>query len=180
MSETASVPDASGRGWKPTLADLVAVAVAGLSYGFAPAADTAGRLAQQLGPYFGSAAQIGATLLVAIALFDRPLGDEGSARAHRHLSARTFVYLGLAIAAALTGTIAAVPDDAARILFAVTSGPGAAGLVTVLLIGRANIGAQREGNLEARALAVYRAADAARCQAADPKPAGEERKQQEA
>jgi hypothetical protein len=80
-----------------------------------------------------------------------PLASSAAYRARRWLCGRTFLYLGLATIAAALAATAALDAWAYRWLFGLSVGPGAAGLVTVLLMGNDSIAAQSELAIEVRA-----------------------------
>jgi hypothetical protein len=135
--------DASG--FRPSRTWLVhgfAILVAIVAYVRAPDTDNASTK-DALEQFFPSAAQISATLLVAVALFGGALADPVAVRVRRWIGPLTFVYLGVATAGGTIGSVTTLSGMVDRWLFALTCGAGAAGLVTVLLMGHANIRGQR-------------------------------------
>jgi hypothetical protein len=132
------------------LIHLVAIVATGTAFAVAPA--VAGtHPATALAQFFSSSAQISATLLVAVALFQGALGDLVAHRVRAWISPPAFVYVGTATAAGVAGSIATLGDDAYHWLFALTVGPGAAGLLTVLAMGWENLEAQRQRSIIAAA-----------------------------
>jgi hypothetical protein len=139
------LPDTSGRE-RPRWAWLVhAVAIVGTLAALlvAPAVDGT-HPATTLSQFFATTAQVSATLVVAIALLQSPLGDPAAQRMHGWLSRWVFVYLGIATAAGTAGSITSLGSGAYPWFFALSSGPAVAGLVTVLGMGAANVAVQRE------------------------------------
>jgi hypothetical protein len=127
------------------LLHLLTVVVALIAYKRAPDAKNA------MDEFFPAAAQISATLLVAVALFGGALSDPAAIRVRRWIGPFTFMYLGVATAGAALGSVGTVTYGLARWLFALTCGAGAAGLLTVLLIGNANVGFQKARSAAATA-----------------------------
>jgi hypothetical protein len=134
------------RAWPVDLCASVATAVAILA---APDGD---RIAQ-LDPsqYFATLAQVGATLLVAVALFAGALDDSVDYHVRRWLSSRSFVYLGAATTIGLAGAFDARAVAGHRWLFALSVGAALGGILTVLLMGRANIAQRHTRGPKARA-----------------------------
>ncbi|HEY4452651.1 MAG TPA: hypothetical protein VGN13_13785 [Solirubrobacteraceae bacterium] len=130
--------------------DCVAVACTVLGIVFAPKVDT-GHPASSLSPFFATVATVSVTLVVAIALFQAPLASSAAHRARGWLSGWTFLYLGLATIVATLAATGTLDSGAYRWLFGFSVGPGVAGLVTVLLMGRDSIAAQSELAIEVRA-----------------------------
>jgi hypothetical protein len=143
VEEKPPKPDAS---W---LIHVAAVAITGLAYALAPAVDKA-HPAKDLSAFFSSLAQISATLVVAVALFEGPLRDPVAHRVRRRISRGSFVYLGLAVVCGLAGTLDFLGDGVYRYLLALGAGTGAAGLLMVLLVGATNIAGQRAGAASAQ------------------------------
>ena len=112
---------------------------------------------QDLAGYYSSVAQVGVTLLVAVALFSGALGDVVDARVRRWMGPMTFVYLGAAVAGGLVGATGPRAPFG-RLMFGVTAGATSGGLLTVLLMGWENL-------RQRRALAPQR-----RAQLLDPRP----------
>jgi hypothetical protein len=127
------------------------VAVLGTACGviFAPPVDS-DHPAAKLSSFFATAAQVSVTLLVAVALYQGSLGDVVAHRARRWVGPLTFVYLGVAVVAGVAGSTTSVGSGAYCWLFGFSVGAGAAGLLTVLLMGAANIGAQLAMAVSAR------------------------------
>ncbi|HEX8208413.1 MAG TPA: hypothetical protein VF587_20290 [Solirubrobacteraceae bacterium] len=144
MTDAERIDDESD-GLKPTRLWLVhAVAVVVAVVAFAADPREKGSRAAALDDFFPTAASIALTLLVAIALLQGVLGDVVAHSVRRWVDRSVFVHLGVAAVAAAVGTIGGMDEAAYRWLFALAAGPGAAALATVLLMGQANIGAQKE------------------------------------
>lgn len=149
-TRTEVLPDRSGKRRSPRwVVHVVAVASAAVAFLADPRQD--GARIDALDGFFPTAASVAISLLVAIALFQGALGDAVAHRARRWAGTTTFVYLGAATVAPLVGTIGGLSGFAARCMFAATAGAGAASLVTVLLMGAANISAQKDDSPAARA-----------------------------
>jgi hypothetical protein len=148
--------DPRGRGWIVIVTGLAATALAAVA---APSATDPASLAQ----YFASVAQISATLLVAIALFQGALGDPLAVSVRRWIGPMAFIFLGIATIAATAGTVAALPAWSYRWLFAFSAGPGLAGLMTVLAMGWTNISVQRQRSAARRAAELAAAAQSCCC-----------------
>jgi hypothetical protein len=133
-----------------SLPHILAVVLAALAVIFAPPVDH-GHPAGELSSFFSSVAQISVTLLVAVALFQGALTSGAAHNARRWLTKFTFVYLGVATLAGVIGSTASVDASAYRWLFGVSAGFGGAGLLTVLLMGAANIRTQQDEEIGAQA-----------------------------
>jgi hypothetical protein len=141
--ETERIPDESDQRPAPTrYAHAIAVVVAPLAFLLDP--DDAGSRGDALSGFFPAALGGVLSLLIAIALFQGPLGDAVAHRVRRWVDRWTFAYLGAATVTAVAGTIGGLDDDVYRWLFAVTAGGGAASLFTVLAMGDSSIREQKK------------------------------------
>jgi hypothetical protein len=131
--------------WLPEVATLVVLAVA---YVVAPDFDTVAQR-DRLSDFFGTSAQIIATLLVAVALFQGLSSADASYRVRRFLTWRTFAYIALSEIAAIAGLVQVLPPCGYTVAFVATLGFGAGALIAVLVAGLENIGAQRQDAVEA-------------------------------
>ncbi|HXP36631.1 MAG TPA: hypothetical protein VN817_02590 [Solirubrobacteraceae bacterium] len=154
LDDRKPLPDASSKAPDTTLLPHVgAVLLTAIAVILAPTVDHR-HSASSLSSFFSTTAQIAVTLLVAIALFQGALDSRVAHRARRWLSRATFVYLGLATAAGVIGSTASVEPWMYRWLFGLAVGLGGAGLLTVLLAGASNIGAQHDEELAAVATSL--------------------------
>ncbi len=152
--KTTKVRDTSHRSPdRSALLHLVALGVTVIAVICAPTVDQK-HPASNLSSFFSSTAQIAVTLLVAVALFQGALDSRVAYRARRWLRRSTFVYLGTATVASVIGSTAAVEAWLYRWLFGLSVGLGGAGLLTVLLVGGSNIGAQHDEEISAAAAAL--------------------------
>jgi hypothetical protein len=150
------LPDEGGFSFgRRSLLHVVAVGGAIVAFALAPRVD-ASHPASSWSSFYSSGATLCAALLIAMALFSAPLGDVSSQRVRRWITPMTFVYLAIATAAFLFGSTSALGNPAYRYLFALGLGPGAEGLLTVVLMGWENIEAQRKAAGPARAAALDR------------------------
>jgi hypothetical protein len=93
-------------------------------------------------PYFPAEATVAAALLVAVALFQGALGVVVAFRVLKWAAPSTFVFLGVATAAGLLGSLTALDNGAYRWLFALSAGPLLAGLASVVAMGWVNVSQQ--------------------------------------
>lgn len=127
---------------KTWLVHLAAVLISAVAVALAPDV-TKAHPASDLSAFFSSLAQISATLVVAIALFQGPLSDPVAHRVRRLISRAAFLYLGVAVICGVAGSIGSLGAEIYPYLFGVGAGTGTAGLLTVLQVGAANIAEQR-------------------------------------
>jgi hypothetical protein len=99
--------------------------------------------AAALNAFFSASAQVMAGLLIALALFQSGPTAAAGHEARRFLSRAVFPMLGLGVVAALVGVVNGLSDWDYRAAFAIVVGAGAASLTTTLMVGAANIRAQR-------------------------------------
>jgi len=144
------VGPAAGLARRYVLVLPLAVAVGGAVAGwtFAPAIPQGGPPGW-LGSFFGTAAQVAATLFVALALEARYVAME------RMTAGLTVGYVALTLAAAVAGTSAELPSALYRPLLAVTVGGGLGGLLAVALISYSAIAAQISEEQDRRKAEIY-------------------------
>lgn len=140
---------------------LLAVVIVAGARVVAPSGDGLGR---ELEAFFGASAQVLATLLVALALFQGATVLAGR-HARKFLSLAVFPLIGLGLAASLAGLLDGLSADAYRWLFAITVGTGGAALVSVLMVGGANIRGQNLDEVQETMEAIR-----AHAKALDPRP----------
>lgn len=92
-----------------------------------------------MAPYFPAEATVAGALLVAVALFQGALGVVVAFRVLKWAAPSTFVFIAVATAAGLLGSLASLENDAYRWLFALSAGPLLAGLVSVVAMGWVNV-----------------------------------------
>ncbi|HSZ06312.1 MAG TPA: hypothetical protein VK778_14085 [Solirubrobacteraceae bacterium] len=118
----------------------IAVVGAAAAWHWAPTSTT-GREAA-MAPYFPAEATVAGALLVAAALFQGALGVVVAFRVLKWAAPATFVFLGVATAAGLVGSLTSLENGAYRWLFALSAGPLLAGLVSVVAMGWVNVSQQ--------------------------------------
>ncbi len=169
----AKLADTSRRLPDPSaLIHLAALAVTVVAVIYAPTVNQR-HPAKELSSFFSSTAQIAVTLLVAVALFQGALDSRVAYRARRWLRPSTFVYLGAATVAGVIGSTAAVDPWLYRWLFGLSVGLGGAGLLSVLLVGGSNIGAQHDEEIAAAATALDQPAACVAPPSAETPPSAE-------
>lgn len=157
MSEPPNAPTAGPPSAQPASRDRFASAwipdvalVVGVALGLLVAPDVGSELERQrLVEYFSTSAQIIATFLVAIALFQGLPSAQAGYRVRRFLGRKTFVYVVVGEAAAIAGITHALPNGAYRYVFALTLGGGLGAFAAVVLAGVENIAGQREDAISA-------------------------------
>jgi hypothetical protein len=113
-----------------------------LGYAFSPRVDDR-HPPVELADFFGSSAQVMAALIVALALFQSGSSAAAGHGARQFLSLALFPLLGVGLAAALAGLIRSLPTCLYAWMFGVVVGAGATALLATVLVGVANIHAQR-------------------------------------
>jgi len=144
------------RGWtaaKIGVGAVLAILAVVATVGAWLAAPRGHQLGSHLGQFFGASAQVLAALLVALALFQSSSVLAGRS-ARRFLSPAAFPMLGAGLVASLLGLLTSLGEDIYRVLFALTVGTGLAGLVSVLLVGTANVRGQALDELDANLAAI--------------------------
>ena len=121
---------------------VFAVAIVGTAaaWHWAPTG-TSGRQSA-MAPYFPAEATVAAGLLVAMALFQGALGVVVAFKVLKWGAPSTFVFLGVATAAGLLGSLTTLDNGAYRWLFALSAGPLLAGLASVVAMGWVNVSEQ--------------------------------------
>jgi hypothetical protein len=136
---------------------VILTSLGGAVAGFALAPD----LGRDLSPadltgFFGTAAQVLVTLVVALALFQSGPSPAAGHGARRFLSMWVFPVLGIGVIASAAGLSESLPLWLYPWLFAVVVGAGLSSLGSTLLVGAGNLRAQREQALQERAESLGR------------------------
>jgi hypothetical protein len=96
----------------------------------------------ELATIFGPIVGVAAVLFVTTIFVQRNPGND---RALRLLGIPTFLYLGLAVVAALAGLLPSLPYESYRCLLGCAIGGTLGGAATLLLVGVVNLWDQRKG-----------------------------------
>lgn len=107
--------------------------------------------ATELGGFFGTAAQVIAALVVALALFQSGPSPVAGHGARRFLSPWIFPVLGLGLVASVAGLSPALPTCLYAWIFGIVVGTGTSALASTLLVGAGNLEAQRKQGVRDRA-----------------------------
>lgn len=163
----------TARLWLTWPIDLTVVITFGLVYALVPQrfVDSGGS-----SPYFTSVAQVSVTLLVAIALFGGAIEGVVEYNVRKWANARTFGYVGVAVATGLLGSLGSTSGTVQRAFLALSACGCAGALGTVLLMGHSNIAQRRQDGVLARAAVLDQRSPTVPTADASPQDTGGESK----